>query len=167
MMMTIQERESSGPGIVTAVLTFALFATIVTGSVLVDRERGDAGGEGFPPGAFRLSPDGSSLEMVTVMRQMRQSSKPGAFRQGKMVTLLGDGALDLTRAQMSGDSGRMEVVVMAGHAQIKVPPEWRVRVDDKVALGRIENRADRSDSASPPTLHLVAVIFGGALEVTH
>lgn len=166
-MMTIQERESSGPGMVAAILTFALFATIVTGSVLLDRSRGGAGGDGYPPSAFRLSPDGSSLEMVTVMRQMRQSSEPGAFRQGKMVTILGDSSIDLSRARMSGESGRMEVVVMGGHARIKVPPEWQVSVDDKVALGSVENRADSSESASPPTLHLVAVIFGGALEVTH
>ena len=148
-------------------MAFVLFATIVVASYLLDRRGGGNGGENSVSSTFQLSPDGARLEMVTVMNQTRRSSEAGALREGKVVTLFGDSSLDLTRARLSGESGRMEVVVMAGHARITVPPQWRVNVDDKVALGRVENRADKAEVDSPQTVHLVAVVFGGELEVSH
>jgi hypothetical protein len=166
-MMPTQEQEPSGPGIGAALVAFALFGLIVVASVLVDRQRGGPDEPEFAADTFNESVDGARVEMVAVMRQSRQKSAARAFRTGKMVTIAGNGAMDLTGATMGGDQGQLEVVVIAGHAQVRVPPDWEVVSGDSVALGRIQNLARRTDSAAPRKLHLKAVVLAGALDVTH
>jgi hypothetical protein len=68
---------------------------------------------------------------------------------------------------MAGERGRLEVVVLGGHALVKVPPEWVVVTADSLALGALNNRASKAEAEPARTLRVEAVIIGGALEVTH
>ena len=166
-MIPMQEEKPSGPGVGAALVAFALFGLIVMGSVYLDRHRGGPDDAGFAADTFNESPDGANIEMVAVMRQSQQKSEARAFRNGKMVTIAGTGSMDLTGVTMAGEIGQLEVVVIAGRALVRVPPNWAVVSGDSLALGRIQNLARKSEADLPRTLRLKAVVLAGALDVTH
>jgi hypothetical protein len=166
-MDSTQETHRSAPGTGAALLAFAVFALISAGSVALVQHRG-----GFPApdgvrGEIRESTDGSRLEMATILRRLMYKARTSAFRKAEMVTVAGDGLLDLTGARMAEERGQLEVVVIGGHAQVKVPPDWEVISTGSLAVGAIRNDARHAEAQPVRTLRLKAVILGGALEVTH
>jgi hypothetical protein len=162
-----EETESSRPGLGAALLAFAVFALVAGVSVVVARREGVGIEAGWPKGSIRESADGSKIEMVSAMRRADYRSEARALRKGEMVTIAGNGTLDLTGARMAGASSELEVVVIAGRALVKVPPEWAVVTKDSFAVGAVRNHARRAEGDPEKTLRLEAVVLGGALEVTH
>ena len=162
-----QEQERSGPGVGAALLAFAFFGLVAGGSVLVAQRQGGRAGDGWSNGSIHESVDGSSIEMVAAMRRAHHRSEAQALRSAEMVTVAGNGTLDLTGARMAGSSSELEVVVIAGRALVKVPPQWAVVTTDNLTVGALRNHARRAEGSPVRTLRLEAVILGGALEVTH
>jgi hypothetical protein len=148
-------------------LAFAFLGLVAVASVRVSQRHGEREGEGWPNGSIRESADGSSVEMVAAMRRAVHRSEARALRSAEMVTIAGNGTLDLTEARMAGSSSRMDVVVIAGRALVRVPPDWSVVTDDSLTVGALRNHARWAEAAPARTLRLDAVILGGALEVTH
>lgn len=166
-MEATHEANRPGPGAGAALLAFAVFALIAAAGVLaVDRRGGFPDSEG-PAGSIIQSADGSTLKMVAVMRHLRHRSETSGFRRAEVVAIAGRATLDLSEARMAGDSGKMEVVVMGGRAEVKVPPDWAVETKGSLAVGVLENHARHAEGGSARTLRLNAVVFGGRLEVTH
>jgi hypothetical protein len=161
-----EQTESPRPGMGAALLAFAVFALVAGASVVVARRQGVGVEAGWPKGSIRESADGSTIEMVSAMRRAYHRSEARALRKGEMVTIAGNGTLDLTGAQMAGTSGKLEVVVIAGRATVRVPPEWAVVTSD-LTVGALRNYARRAKGDPEKTLRLEAVILGGALDVIH
>ena len=166
--MMAQDRDRTGPGIGAAVAAFVVFALIAAGAVLVARHSGDAASGRWSAGQVKESADGTRISMAAVMtRDMNHTSGARAFRRGDLVAIAARGRLDLTEARMDGDRGRLEAVVIAGRAEIRVPPDWQVVTDDCVILGALWNRAKKAEGEARHTLRLEAVVLGGSLEITH
>jgi len=167
--MTAMEMDEkrTGPGVGAAILAFVIFAVIVAGSVMLSRRNFEVKGDFAPTGDFKESADGSKVEMVTVMRAHRRKSEIRSFREGEMVTIAGNSMIDLTGAQMAGEKGSLEVVVLGGRAWVRVPEDWVVETKDSVTAGALNNRASQASSESARKLKLEAVILGGRLDVTH
>ena len=159
--------ERTGPGAWAAILAFVVFGTIVAGSVMLAQKNIHVKTEFGPGSDYRESADGSKVEMVTVMRANARKSEAKAFRDGEMVTIAGNSMIDLTGAQMAGEKGRLQVVVLGGHAHVRVPDEWAVETEDSVTVGALSNRASKAISEPAKKLRLEAVILGGRLDVTH
>ena len=167
-MVPMQEEERKGPGVGAALMASALFGLIAAGSVIVAQRSGTIRVyDPWSAGSFRESGDGGTIEMAAVMRQVRRKSTAQAFRRAEMVTIAGNGTIDLTGARMAGERGKLEVVVLAGRATVKVPPQWAVVTGDSLTLGALNNNASRAEAEPSQTLRLDAVILGGLLEVTH
>ncbi len=165
--MQEQEEERKGPGVGAALMAFALFGLIAAGSVIVAQRSGAIAVDPWSADSFRESGDGGTIEMAAVMRQVRRKSTAQAFRKAEMVTIAGNGTIDLTGARMAGERGQLEVVVLAGRATVKVPPQWAVVTGDSLTLGALNNNASKAEAEPARTLRLDAVILGGLLEVTH
>lgn len=165
--MMAQDQDRPGPGIGAAVAAFVVFALIAAGAVLAARHSGDAAAGRWSAGQVKESSDGTRITMAAVMRQMNHASGTQVFRRGDLVAIAGKGRLDLTEARMEGDRGHLEAVVIAGRAEIRVPPDWQVVTDDCVILGGLWNRAKKAEGEARHTLRLDAVVLGGALEITH
>jgi hypothetical protein len=159
--------KRTGPGAWAAILAFAVFVLIVAGSVVLAQRNIQVKTEFGPARDFRESADGSKVEMVTVMRANIRKSETKTFRDGEMVTIAGNSMIDLTGAQMAGEKGRLEVVVLGGRAHVRVPNEWAVETEDSVTVGALSNRASKAISEPAKKLRLEAVILGGRLDVTH
>jgi hypothetical protein len=166
-MVTTQETDGTRPGVGAALIAFAVFALIVAGAVLVARRQGEPTKNRWSAARVEESANGEQVEMVTVMRRAEHRSEASSFRSAEMVTIAGRGSLDLTGARMAGDSGRLEVLVIGGRAQVRVPPEWAVVIEDSLAVGAVDNRARRAEADPARKLILEAVVLGGRLEVTH
>ena len=165
-MVTMMDSERSGPGVGAALLAFMVFALITAGAFLL-APAGGAPNRTWSAAQIEESPDGGRLEMVTVARRSEHRSEARAFRRAEMVTIAGRGELDLTAVKMAGESGRLEVVVIGGRADVRVPPEWAVETSDSLAAGAIVNRARKAEGEPARRLVLEAVVLGGRLEVSH
>ena len=161
------DEERRGPGVGAALLAFVVFGAIVAGSVILAQRNIEVKTRFGPTDDWRESADGSKVEMVTVMRNLRRSSETKAFKSGEMVTIAGAGLIDLTGAQMAGENSRLDVVVLGGRAHVRVPADWAVEMHDGLTLGASSNRASKATVEPAKRLRLEAVILGGRLDVTH
>jgi len=166
-MTAMQAEERTGPGVGAALLAFAIFGFVAAGAVILSQRGGWSAGDSGPMESFRESADGGRVEMVAIMRHVQRRSEAQSFRRAEIVTIVGRSTIDLSGAHMVGEKGRLEVVVLAGRATVKVPPQWAVVTGDSLTLGALENRASRAEAEPARTLRLDAVILGGLLEVTH
>src|SRR5262245_12120811 len=107
-----EETDSRRPGVGAALLAFVVFALVAGASVVAARRQGVGVEAGWPKGSIRESADGSTVEMVSAMQRTDYRSEARALRKGEMVTIAGNGTLDLTGARMAGASSELEVVVI-------------------------------------------------------
>lgn len=161
-----QENGGSRPGLGAALVAFLIFLGICAGSVALARRHGTLYDDGRPG-----SPVVSSKEYVeaqAIMGQTSYISDSQAFRRAELVAIAGRGVLDLSAAKMKGDSGNLEVVVIAGAAIVKVPPDWAVVSSDSIAAaGAIQNRAKTAEGADVKKVRLEAFVLAGRLDVIH
>src|SRR5262245_25641482 len=163
-----EEKQASGPGVGAALVAFAIFLGICAGSVALARRTGTPYDGGRSTGLVSTSSEGGRVEVSALMRHVDYRSDTQAFRRGELAAIAGRGVLDLSAAKMEGDSGTLEVVVIAGAAIVKVPPDWAVTSADNVAVaGAIENRAKRAEGTDFKKLRLEAFVMAGRLDVIH
>ncbi|HEU5182247.1 MAG TPA: hypothetical protein VFW45_15790 [Candidatus Polarisedimenticolia bacterium] len=167
-MTNLDANDTSRPGIGAALIAFAIFAGICAGSIAVARRHGTLYDD-IPPGDRSAETSRQeNVEAHAIMREARYSSDSQAFRSAELVAIAGRGVLDLSAAKMKGDSGRLEVVVIAGAAVVKVPPDWAVMSADNVAAaGAIENYAKKAEGSEVKKVHLEAFVLAGRIEVVH
>lgn len=166
-MTTTQDPNASGPGVGAAFLAFAVFVIIAAGSVAVAQRSGTLYDDGRWVGRESESSDGGRVEVAALMRHVRHRSETQDFRRAEMVTIAGSSVLDLSGARMKAEKGTLEVVVIAGSAFVKVPPDWAVVSTDSISVGQIDNRARKAEGSLAGKLRLEAVVLGGRLEVSH
>ena len=166
-MTTPDAQQNSRPGVGAALIAFAVFAGICAGSIALAHRHGTLYDD-FQPGDIARSSGKENVEATAIMRQARFSSDSQAFRSAELVAIAGRGVLDLSAAKMKGDSGRLEVVVIAGAAVVKVPPDWAVMSADNVAAaGAIENHAKQAEGPDVKKVHLEAFVLAGRIDVVH
>ena len=167
--MTIPDaQQTSRPGVGTALIAFAIFAGICAGSIALARRTGSLYDEGPSTGLNSESSENGRVEVSAIMRHVDYHSDPQAFRRAELVAIAGRGVLDLSAAKMKGDSGTLEVVVIAGAAIVKVPPDWAVvSADNIAAAGAIENQAKKGEGSEVKKIRLEAFVLAGRLDVVH
>ena len=86
------------------------------------------------------------------------------FNGGEITAIFGGFDLDLRQAAMKHDSVRLDIFVMFGGGEIRVPEEWEVFVQTSAIAGAVENkRTDLpvADAQRPKLLITGNVLFGG------
>jgi hypothetical protein len=92
------------------------------------------------------------------------------FRGGEITTIFGGVNIDLTRAQIASQEGRapeavLELLVMWGGVELRVPEGWVMDVRVSPILGGIEDRTRPSADPRAPRLVLQGNIVMGGVEV--
>lgn len=88
----------------------------------------------------------------------------GDFRGGNLSTMFGGCELDLRRAGMPGDSAVVELSVIFGGVQIKIPENWIAEVQVVAIFGGVDNKTASPDPRTPGVKRLFikgAAIFAG------
>ncbi len=88
------------------------------------------------------------------------------FRGGYVRAVMGGVELDLTEATIEDPPATIEMTIVMGGAQIKIPEGWNVRVDTGSILGGVDEHG-ASDEAEPPDLVLKGKGVMGGVLITH
>ncbi|HJW33364.1 MAG TPA: DUF5668 domain-containing protein [Holophagaceae bacterium] len=91
------------------------------------------------------------------------------FQGGELTSMFGGFEADLSRAQMTG-SARIDVFVLFGGAELRVPEGWDVSVRATAALGGIEDKTHHGptpvEGQEPrPRLVITGLVLFGGLEI--
>ena len=93
-----------------------------------------------------------------------------AFRGGNLTAIMGGFDIDLRDADIAGDAARIEVFVMMGGIDLKVPENWTVVMDVTPFMGGADyNPRNRRAPAEGPqkVLTVSGFVFMGGVEVKH
>ena len=90
-----------------------------------------------------------------------------AFKGGELTAIFGGFDLDLRQAAMEGNSVRMDVFVLFGGGEIRVPEGWDVLVQATAIAGGVENKAGAvlMDVSDRPRLVITGTILFGGIEI--
>jgi predicted membrane protein len=91
---------------------------------------------------------------------VEQEIRTSEFRRGDVGVFLGGAGLDLSRAEMAGDEAKVEVSVMMGGVEIRVPQDWTVDNRLSAVLGGVKNQT-RATSGGKRLVIEGTVVMGG------
>lgn len=87
-----------------------------------------------------------------------------AFKGGQLTAIMGGVELDLRNASVEGRPATIDATVIFGGIEIKVPPEWNVKIDALTLFGGSADErkgAAVADGAAPDLVITGTVLFGG------
>lgn len=112
-----------------------------------------------------LRTSSSFVRGTAIFSAFKHRHQGTGFRGGELTALFGGFEVDLRTAQMEGDSARLDVFVMFGGGEVRVPEGWEVSVQATALFGGVDNKV------LPPTLPIEGprprliltglVLFGG------
>lgn len=94
----------------------------------------------------------------------RNTSKD--YKGGKATAFMGGIDIDLRNAHLK-KSATLEVFVVLGGVEVRVPRGWVVKSQAIILLGAIENKADDTTTADAPVLTIVGNVLMGGVEVKY
>lgn len=133
-------------------------ALLILGGILVIFGRGmSSGGE--------VSLD--ELRSFNIFSGSELASDSPNFRGGSVGAVFGGAEIDLRNASLAPDAV-LDVFVMFGGIELRVPDGWRVTTRGMPILGGVENKTgkDRLPADAPTLLISLTVLLGG-LEIRH
>lgn len=86
------------------------------------------------------------------------------YAGGSVNALFGGAVLDLRDAKIK-DTATLDISVLCGGIELKVPREWRVVVKASAIAGGIENRAYITTDEKAPTLIVTGTVLLGGVEI--
>ena len=104
--------------------------------------------------------DASWLDSAAFLGSVEHRNLSAAFRGGEAAAVMGRLEVDLRAATMAGEEIVIEVDVVMGCVEIRVPDDWRVVSEVDAALGAVEIHTSRRDAAAGTPL---LVVRGGVL----
>lgn len=93
-----------------------------------------------------------------------------AFQGGDLTSIFGGFEVDLRQAAIQGEPARLDVFIMFGGGELKVPDDWRVDVQASAIFGGIEDKTYSQGQAlreGQPRLVITGMALFGGLEVRH
>ena len=122
----------------------------------------------FRGGRTARSPGRTSdnrLSKVAVLCGLKPSIGAEAFEGGDLTTWLGGVDLDLTGADIAEGGADLDLFVLMGGVEIKVPRDWSV--DSRVTpfMGGMEDSTDQTDADPDKQLRISGFVMMGGVEV--
>lgn len=133
------------------------------------------GGSGLVIGPIRLgkerasrTADGDSIvNMVAVLSGVQRRVSSANFEGGEITAFMGGGELDLSEARIApGGEAVLNVFVMWGGFEMKVPADWDLSIEVLPLLGGIDDARKKIErTPDSPRLVLQGVALMGGVEV--
>lgn len=99
-------------------------------------------------------------------RRQPQGGQP--FKGGNLTAIFGGLELDLRSAEPSPEPVTVDVFVLFGGGELRVPPGWAVDVRTTSIFGGVDNKVyDTPTQAGAPRLVLTGTVLFGGFEVRH
>jgi hypothetical protein len=116
------------------------------------------------------SPGGDRLDEFAVFGGGDRMLRSKSFRGGNVTAIMGGFDIDLRDADIAGDSARIEMFVLMGGVDLKVPEGWTVVLDVTPFMGGADYSAkNRRPPAEGPekVLTVSGFVCMGGIEVRH
>lgn len=110
------------------------------------------------------APD-DTVHLFALMAGNEVRSVARAFRGGDLAAVMGGVTLDLTQAQMEGDTAVLDVVAFWGGIEIRVPRDWTVTSTVFPLMGGFEDNTKPVAEAPAKRLLIRGVAVMGGVEV--
>ncbi|MCH8109061.1 MAG: hypothetical protein IIB15_02935 [Chloroflexi bacterium] len=112
--------------------------------------------------------DEDSVNAVAVMGGWEDAVTSRDFKGGYLRAVLGGTELDLRDAFIEEKPATIEATIIMGGAEIKVPPEWKVKLDASLTMAGVEDKRGQDDLSEDETPDLVITgkIVMGGLEIS-
>jgi hypothetical protein len=88
-----------------------------------------------------------------------------SFSGGDLTALMGGIQLDLSSSSMSGDEAEVDLFVMMGGIDLRIPRGWIVISDMDLLLGGIDDKSQKPDSATAKRLVLRGTVLMGGVSI--
>lgn len=140
-----------GPGIVVAVGIFIILRTL-------RRQRGT------PPEPL---PSEEYLRGTAILSGFKRQVRTQLLKGGELTAIFGGFELDLRAAVMEGDSTTLDVFMLFGGGEIRVPEDWDVSIEVTAVAGGVGDKTASLPEAGTrrPRLILRGLILFGGIEV--
>lgn len=122
---------------------------------------------GFPTGTGSLSAD--LVKEQVVFGSLKRKVETQSFQGGKLETVFGSIELNLRRAQITCPQkfATIEVNVVFGSVELRVPETWRVVASAASIFGSVEDKtlANKAASFDGPTLFITGSVVFASVEI--
>jgi predicted membrane protein len=106
------------------------------------------------------------LKISVVFAGVKRRIESSAFKGGKAEVVLGSLELDLSGAELAGEEADVDLSVVLGNIEIRVPRAWKLDIDGSPVLGNIEDkRRPVAEAERKGTLHMKASAVLGNIEI--
>jgi hypothetical protein len=115
-------------------------------------------------GQYATAEPGGSLNSVNIFGGTDRKVRDQNFRGGSVFACFGGFQLDLTQAQIEGETAVIEASAVFGGGEIRVPLSWNVVVEGTGIFGGYEDSTLHNPPAGQPLKTLIvrgAAVFGG------
>jgi len=109
--------------------------------------------------------DGNQFRTSAILGGREHDNAFENFVGGDVTAFLGGVDLDLSDSTMSGDEAVIEVFVVMGGIELRVPRDWVVVDEVGIVMGGLEDQSRAPDSATAKRLVLRGSVFMGGLNI--
>jgi predicted membrane protein len=111
--------------------------------------------------------DTSTVNAVAVLAGASRSSNARDFRGGDFVAFMGGCEVDLRQAQIEGEPAVIDVFVLWGGVELKVPKDWTVVVKGLPLLAAFEDKTEPPAENTGQVLIVKGFAIMGGVEVNN
>ncbi|NUN69504.1 MAG: hypothetical protein HUU02_07305 [Bacteroidetes bacterium] len=110
--------------------------------------------------------DGNAyIRNTALMSGVKRIITSKEFRGGELSALMGGCEIDLRDAEMKGNQALIDVNIIMGGLELRVPVGWNVVVETTPIMGGVEDRTYPSKDGTGKRLVLTGTIIMGGIEV--
>lgn len=120
-------------------------------------------------GAAWVNPPGegtdSHLDGISVLGGIQRRVTARDFTGGSILACFGGFQVDLTQADIAGDTAVLEVSALFGGGEVRVPPSWEIDIQGHALLGGYTDETHQMASGGKPKRLVVrgTAVFGGVV----
>ncbi len=108
----------------------------------------------------------SDLDAFVIFSGLERRVESQNFRGGKATAIMGGIDLDFTQAKLAEDRASIDLSVIMGGIDVRVPKSWRVEVDGHPLLGAVEDKHTHVPGpGGVQTLFIKASAILGGIEI--
>jgi hypothetical protein len=116
-------------------------------------------------GAAALDSDESDLDGIAVLGGIQRRITSQQFRGGRLTAFFGGFNVDLTGADIAGDTAVLEISALFGGGEVRVPNTWIVDMQGHALLGGYSDETHQVAPGARPKRLIVqgTAVFGGVV----
>ncbi len=122
------------------------------------------------PTVNRSESDADAIDHWVMFGGVEETITSQHFTGGNATVVFGGAEIDLRKAVLAGNEATLNLSVIFGGIDIKVPEEWQILVDGTAILGGVEDKTGKGSTESregKPCLHIKATAIFGGVEIGH